>query len=186
MLVKISDIKVKKRVRQELGDLEGLKNSLRMYGLLNPITLSSKYELIAGERRLEAAKAIGWESINAVVLGKDIDAIGKLEMELEENNQRKAFTEEELLEGYHRLEKLRNPGILMRIWAFICRVAKAVAKFFKSLFTAKKKKQALPPKNSGVKAAKVMAPQSAQSLQAPLSAQSPAASQTSQPSPDQQ
>ena len=56
MLINIEDIKIKKRVRKNLGDLEALKNSLRIYGLLNPITLNSKYELIAGERRLQAAK----------------------------------------------------------------------------------------------------------------------------------
>ena len=60
MFVKIDDIKIKKRVRRDLGDLEALKESLRLYGLLNPITLNSKYELIAGERRLEAAKSLGW------------------------------------------------------------------------------------------------------------------------------
>ena len=84
MLVKISDIKVKKRVRKDLGDLDALKQSLRTYGLLNPITLNSKYELIAGERRLEAAKAIGWENINAIVLGRDLDDVSQLEMELED------------------------------------------------------------------------------------------------------
>ena len=58
MLVNIEDITVKKRVRKDLGDLEPLKDSLRRYGLLNPITLNAKKELIAGERRLQAAKAI--------------------------------------------------------------------------------------------------------------------------------
>lgn len=43
MLVSIKDIKVKKRVRKDLGNLENLKDSLRRYGLLNPITLNSKY-----------------------------------------------------------------------------------------------------------------------------------------------
>ena len=58
MLVNINDIKIKKRVRRDLGDLEALKNSLRTYGLLNPITINGKYELIAGERRLQAAKQL--------------------------------------------------------------------------------------------------------------------------------
>ena len=48
MLVNIADIKVKHRVRKDTGDLDALKESLRRYGLLNPITLNSKYELIAG------------------------------------------------------------------------------------------------------------------------------------------
>lgn len=125
MLINIEDIKIKKRVRKDLGDLEALKNSLRTYGLLNPITLNSKHELIAGERRLQAAKQLGWTNINAVILN-NISDIDELEMELEENNQRKEFTDQELLEGYRRLEKLRNPSFLMRLW-------KAILKLFSSL-----------------------------------------------------
>lgn len=118
MLVNIKDIKIKKRVRHDLGDLEALKNSLRAYGLLNPITLNNKYELIAGERRLQAAKQLGWTNINAVILN-NMSEIDELEMELEENNQRKEFTNEELLEGYRRLEKLRNPTVLRKIWKLL-------------------------------------------------------------------
>ena len=69
MLVPIEKIKVKKRVRKDLGNLSDLKDSLRTYGLLNPITINSKYELIAGERRLTAAREIGWTNINANVVG---------------------------------------------------------------------------------------------------------------------
>lgn len=68
MLVNISEIKVKKRVRKDLGDINSLKDSLKRYGLLNPITIDSKNRLIAGERRLEAAKALGWTNINAVIV----------------------------------------------------------------------------------------------------------------------
>lgn len=139
MLVKISDIKVKKRVRKDLGDLEALKDSLRTYGLLNPITLNANMELVAGERRLEAAKGIGWETINAVVLGKDVSRIKQLEMELEENNQRKEFTDEELMVGYDRLEKLRNPNLFARIIAKIAELFEKL-KAWLALHFAKKEK----------------------------------------------
>lgn len=134
MLVSIKDIKVKRRVRKDLGSLEDLKNSLRRYGLLNPIMLNSKYELVAGERRLEAAKAIGWTSINANILD-NLSELSQLEMEIEENNQRKEFTDEELLEGYKRLERLRNPSFFQRIWnaikAFFARVVRALKSLFR-------------------------------------------------------
>lgn len=133
MLVNIKDIKIKKRVRHDLGDLEALKNSLRTYGLLNPITLNNKYELIAGERRLQAAKQLGWTNINAVIQSNLYD-LEELEMELEENNQRKEFTNEELLEGYRRLEKLRNPSI----WRKIAKLLKSFWEFISSLFPKKK------------------------------------------------
>ena len=138
MIVKIDDIKIKKRVRRDLGDLEALKDSLKQYGLMNPITLNSKYELVAGERRLEAAKSLGWERINAIVLDKNVDKLHQLEMELEENNQRKEFTDDELLEGYKRLERLRNPSILMRILTVISNLFGAIAKKIAKLFMTPK------------------------------------------------
>ena len=135
MLVSIKDIKVKKRVRKDLGNLENLKDSLRRYGLLNPITLNSKYQLIAGERRLEAAKAIGWTSINANIID-NLTPLSQLEMELEENNQRKEFTDEALLEGYKRLARLRNPSPLRRLWdalvAFFVWLFKTIASWFRN------------------------------------------------------
>lgn len=137
MLVKIEDIKVKKRVRRDLGNLTALKDSMHRYGLMNPITLNSNYELVAGERRLEAAKSLGWERINANILDSNVDNIRQLEMELEENNQRKEFTDEELMEGYKRLEKLKNPPLIMRILKFIANIFIKIAEFIKSLFGKK-------------------------------------------------
>ncbi|MBP5251896.1 MAG: ParB N-terminal domain-containing protein [Treponema sp.] len=137
MLVKISDIKVKRRVRKDLGNLDALKDSLRTYGLFNPITLDSKNVLIAGERRLEAAKAIGWETINAIVINKTLDKVSQLEMEMEENNQRKEFTDEELLEGYHRLEKLKHPSLIVRFLRWLGELFTKLADFIKRLFTGK-------------------------------------------------
>lgn len=136
MLVSIKDIKVKRRVRKDLGNLEDLKNSLRRYGLLNPITLNGKYELVAGERRLEAAKAIGWTSINANII-ENLSEIAQLEMEIEENNQRKEFTDDELFEGYKRLERLRNPSIFRRIWNAIKSFFECLARILKNLFKRK-------------------------------------------------
>lgn len=138
MLVQINDIKVKKRVRKDLGDLEELKESLRIYGLLNPITLNNKYELIAGERRLEAATQLGWTSINANILDNLTD-VDQLEMEIEENNQRKAFTDEELLEGYKRLQRLRNPNFFYRIYLFFKRLFERIGNFFSKNNKKKKK-----------------------------------------------
>lgn len=129
MLVPIKDIKIKKRVRKDLGNLEDLKDSLRTYGLLNPITLNSKYELIAGERRLQSAIQLGWTSINANIVD-NLTEVEQLEMEIEENNQRKEFTDTELMEGYKRLQRLRNPGFFYRIFLFFKHLFQKIADFF--------------------------------------------------------
>lgn len=129
MQIALEDIKVKRRVRRKPEEIESLMDSMKRYGLLNPITVNSRFVLIAGERRLEAAKRLGWHTINAVVLN-DTDKISELEMEIEENTQRSNFTEKELMEAYARLERLRNPNILLRIW-------RAIVDFFKGLFSPK-------------------------------------------------
>ena len=55
-------------------------------------------------------------------------------MELEENNQRKEFTDEELLEGYRRLARLRNPSPLRRLWdaikEFLAWIFKTILSWF--------------------------------------------------------
>lgn len=130
MLIQIKDIKIKKRVRKDLGDLGALKESLKLYGLMNPITLNKNYELIAGERRLQAAKQLGWTSINANIID-NLTEIEQLEMELEENNQRKEFTEKELLEGYKRLERLKNPNIFYKIFLFFKHLIEKISNLLK-------------------------------------------------------
>ena len=130
MLVQIKDIKIKKRVRKDLGNLEDLKDSLRTYGLLNPITLNSKYELIAGERRLQSAIQLGWTSINANIVD-NLTEIEQLEMEIEENNQRKEFNDAELMEGYKRLQRLRNPNIFYKIYLFFKHLFEKIADIFR-------------------------------------------------------
>ena len=127
MLIAIDSIKIKRRVRKEPDDIESLMESMRRYGLLNPVTLNAQNVLIAGERRLEAAKRLGWQSIQAHILS-NTDPINELEIEIEENTQRSNFTESDLLEAYKKLERLRNPNIFIRIW-------RAIVAFFKNLFS---------------------------------------------------
>ena len=82
---------------------------------MNPITITKDYRLIAGHRRLESARQLGWTTIDAVVM--DIkDPVTRLELELEENTQRSNFPDLELLEGYKQLERLRNPSLFRRLW----------------------------------------------------------------------
>ena len=118
MKAMISIIKVGERVRKDLGDLDALKKSLEKHGLIHPILINSKGELIAGFRRLTAAKELGWKEIEARVLDpqKQIDF---LEMEMEENMARKDFTYEEMLVGLEKKKKLLRPNIFVRFWNFI-------------------------------------------------------------------
>jgi ParB family transcriptional regulator, chromosome partitioning protein len=56
--------------RERMGNVEELADSLRAHGLLQPIVVrrcGAGYELIAGHRRYEAARQLGWTQISAVV-----------------------------------------------------------------------------------------------------------------------
>ena len=121
MQLPIEDIKIKKRIRKDLGDLTSLIDSLRSHGLMNPVVITKNKELIAGHRRIASAKVLGWKSIEVMVLDK-ISELEKLELEIEENVVRKDFSGDELEDAMARLEALKNPGILKRILNAIIRM----------------------------------------------------------------
>lgn len=82
--------------RQQLGDVAELAESLRAHGLLQPIVVRRRgaaYEVIAGHRRLEAAKLVGWTEIPAVVRDEADDQAYILT--LVENLQREDLTPKE-------------------------------------------------------------------------------------------
>ena len=126
MLVPIEDIKVKKRLRNDLGDIAALADSMKRFGQISPIVISKKNILIAGERRLEAARSLGWRTINALV-AEIPDEVTKLEYELEENVQRKDFSREETEDAIRKIQQLQNPPLIRRI-------INAIIGFFKRLF----------------------------------------------------
>jgi len=87
----ISEITVaKKRQRHRLTGIPDLACSLKEHGIINPITLTHEKVLVSGERRLAAAKSIGWLSIPCHVLSK-VPPEKLLRIELEENVQREGL-----------------------------------------------------------------------------------------------
>ncbi|MEE9306424.1 MAG: ParB N-terminal domain-containing protein [Spirochaetia bacterium] len=125
MLIASDSIIVKNRIRRDVGDIKGLMESLKKHGQLTPIIVTRNNELIAGFRRLEAAKRLGWKSIEAVILDRPSQQ-KKLEIEIEENVQRQDLSAEELAKGLLRLQKLKQPGLLARIWNFILPLLRAI------------------------------------------------------------
>ena len=74
------------------AELAALEASLRANGLLQPVTVrpvagdASRFELVAGERRLRAATRLGWADIPALV--RNVDDRAMLTLALVENLQR--------------------------------------------------------------------------------------------------
>jgi ParB family chromosome partitioning protein len=88
--------------RKEFNEakLKELSESIRMYGILQPLTVTRKeiqedsgafhteYELIAGERRLRASKLAGLEQVPVIIRSGEDTEQEKLELAIIENLQR--------------------------------------------------------------------------------------------------
>lgn len=84
--------------------LEELIQSIKEHGILQPLLVSrgeEGYELIAGERRLRAARIAGLETVPAIV--RNVDDLEKLELAMIENIQRSDLNPIEKAEGYNKL-----------------------------------------------------------------------------------
>ncbi len=87
--------------------LEELTNSIRERGIIQPIIVrpssdeEDKFEIIAGERRWQAAQYAGHHEVPVVIV--NIDNLKSLEFAIVENVQRKDLNPIEEAEGYKRL-----------------------------------------------------------------------------------
>lgn len=98
----------------EEGPLRDLAESIRQYGILQPLTVSrieketaeggltTEYELIAGERRLRAAKLAGLTQVPVIIRVGD-DSMAKLELAIIENLQREDLNPVERARAFSRL-----------------------------------------------------------------------------------
>ena len=86
-------------------EISDLATSIQEHGILEPLIVSpisdSRYELIAGERRLRAAQKVGISRIPAVI--KDVDPESMLLMSLVENIQREDLSPIEEARAYKTL-----------------------------------------------------------------------------------
>src|SRR5450755_3426259 len=101
--LKITDIKVGSRHRKEMGDLTSLAESIRQEGLLQPIGVTEKLELVFGERRLRAHKDILKKK---TILARIISVSSIIAGEFAENEIRKDFTPSERVAIARALEEL--------------------------------------------------------------------------------
>lgn len=94
------------RQRFDPAQLAELAGSIREHGVIMPIVVRRDAEgfvLVAGERRLRAARMAGLHDIPAVVRGADLASDAQLVLALLENLQRADLDPIEAAEGYQRL-----------------------------------------------------------------------------------
>lgn len=90
--------------RQVMGDLSELVSSIGEQGIIEPIVVrqrGTRFQIVAGERRYQAAVRAGLDELPVVI--RDVDDVGILEIALVENLQRKDLTPFEESEALHAL-----------------------------------------------------------------------------------
>lgn len=97
--------------------LKDLADSIRMYGILQPLVVTRKeiqkpdgglaveYELISGERRLRASKLAGLSQVPALIRSGEEDARVKLELAIIENLQREDLNCVDRARAFEKLYK---------------------------------------------------------------------------------
>ncbi|MCI5720753.1 MAG: ParB/RepB/Spo0J family partition protein [Candidatus Cryptobacteroides sp.] len=85
--------------------LEELADSIRTFGLIQPVTVRKKsdgrYQIISGERRYKACRLVGMDMIPAYI--REANDQGMLEMAIVENIQRQDLDPIEVAMSYQRL-----------------------------------------------------------------------------------
>jgi len=90
--------------RQVMGDLSELMASVAEKGIIEPLVVrqrSSRYQIIAGERRYHAAVQVGLREVPVVI--REVDDVEVMELALVENLQRKDLTAFEEAEALQQL-----------------------------------------------------------------------------------
>ena len=89
--------------------LQELADSIKEHGVIEPIIVKKSikgYELVAGERRLRAAKLAGLKSVPCVI--RDFDDAEMMEIALLENIQREDLNPIEEAEAYQKIMELSH------------------------------------------------------------------------------
>lgn len=128
--IPVDKIIIPERVREDMGNLEVLKESISKYGLLNPVQLDGDYNLISGHRRLQATKELGLSLIDACIL-KGLSKMERFEIEMQENIIRKNLSEAEMIRSEQIKIKLRKRPFYLMIWEWLKKFILSVITYFK-------------------------------------------------------
>lgn len=107
MKVALSNIK-SIQPRRDHGDIAGLKASIAEVGLINPLTLDSDYNLLAGRRRFQAVTELGWTDVDCHILPVNGDQLKAFRVTLDENLKRKPLTDLEVATAIKEYDELKH------------------------------------------------------------------------------
>jgi hypothetical protein len=107
--IRCGNIQCDSQPRGSSKELAELVESIREIGLLQPIVLNSKHEIIAGRRRLAACREAGLSHVSAVVCETLSDAKKAIFAERDENTCRVALKPTEMKELADRIRAIEKP-----------------------------------------------------------------------------
>lgn len=102
----VTSIQVGARFRHDLGDLTDLCDSIRQFGLLQPITITPDGTLVCGARRLAAVKRLGWDHVKVWIVSNISTRLTEVLAEQHENTARKPLAPSEAAALYDELKTL--------------------------------------------------------------------------------
>lgn len=113
--IKLTDIIVENRFRENLGPIQELKEKIKTHGVIQPIAVrdegSGKYRLLAGGRRYYVCSLLGKEYVPAKIFPKNTSDLDCRIIELSENIDREDMKPEEeakLVLEIHRLHQKKH------------------------------------------------------------------------------
>lgn len=111
-MVKLSDIDATDRYREDMGNLQELRDSIEEKGLIQPMCVNSDLRLLAGGRRHAACSLLELKEV-PVLIREGNDEVDAREIELMENIHRKEMNWQEqakLTARIHSLYMERDPN----------------------------------------------------------------------------
>lgn len=108
--IKLEQIDLGDRCRQEIGDIKDLAEDMQTNGLICPIAIvgtEPPYRLVAGGRRFAAALYLKWSQISCNIYDHDLTELEFRSIELSENIKRKDLTWSEEVNSKREIHRLQ-------------------------------------------------------------------------------
>ena len=97
---RLSDVQLNSEYLRTDTDVDSLKKSIESVGLIHPLTVNAENELLAGARRFQAVRELGWDEVPVQVIDRDL-LVQEL-ISIDENLVRAPLTSLELERSLNR------------------------------------------------------------------------------------